>query len=261
MEEALQTSEANYRTLIEHTLHGIAILQGSPGDTQLVFANPAMTQITGYPAQEIIKFSFTELAAIINEEDRLRFGKAFWDHVQGLTGPPRCEVRVTHKDNTQIWVEVTGTPFEFMGEKSWLVTFVDITAQKRVEAALQASEKQLHTLAENVPGIVYRLHLQKEGQREFLNDRFHHITGFQEKELARGMHCLEALIDSKDHIHIQIEIQQALEEGSSFDVQYSITHKDGSLRQLRERGQVILDETGAPCFLDGVILDQSPSPQ
>jgi PAS domain S-box-containing protein len=259
MEKALQTSESNYRTLVEHTLHGIGILQGQQGNSRLVFANPALTRITGYSAEEITSFSFMELASIIVEEDRLKFGKAFWDHVHGRTGPPRCEVRVIHKDKSIIWTDVTGTPFKYEGQTSWLVTFVNITERKQAEAQLQAREQQLQVLADNIPGIVYRLHLQGEERRELLNDRLQEITGYTEEELPRGTCLLEPIIHSKDRAQVKAQIKQALENGTSFNVQYRITHKDGRTRVLQERGHAVKDDNSEPLHLDGVILAQPTS--
>jgi PAS domain S-box-containing protein len=38
-------------------------------------------------------------------------------------------------------------------------------------------------------------------------------------------------------------------------VEYRLTHRDGTVRWVNERGQAVLDEHGQPLYLDGVIID------
>ncbi len=258
--EARRQTEENNQAIVDHTLQGIAILQGEPGKTRLVFANPVMTKIMGYTQDDLLKLDFVGISALVFEEDRIRFAQAFWDYVQseGKGEPPRCVVRAIHKDGSLVWTDVTGTPFEYGGETSWMVTFVDISDQKEAEVALEARETQLKVLAENVPGIVYRLHINENGiRREFVNDKCTSITGFKEEELEGGLCCLGRMIHPEDRAQVLTEIKNTLENGAGFDLQYRIIHKDGSTRNVQEIGQAVKDTSGTPCFLDGVILDKT----
>jgi PAS domain-containing protein len=51
--EELFKSEQKYRQLVENSLQGIVILQ----DMKIVYANPALAQISGYTVDEILSFS------------------------------------------------------------------------------------------------------------------------------------------------------------------------------------------------------------
>jgi PAS domain S-box-containing protein len=50
-------------------------------------------------------------------------------------------------------------------------------------------------------------------------------------------------------------IQQALADRRPFTVEYRITHRDGSPRWVRERGQGIRDDDGMLLNVDGTIVE------
>ncbi len=65
-EEAFRDSESKYRTLAENSLQGIAIYQGQ----KIMYANPAMCQINGYTAEELISMSADQIIALTHPDDR-----------------------------------------------------------------------------------------------------------------------------------------------------------------------------------------------
>ena len=67
-ERARQESEEKYRTLVEQSLQGIVIAQGSP--LRLVFANPAAAEILGHTPEELMTLSFEEIYGFMGPADR-----------------------------------------------------------------------------------------------------------------------------------------------------------------------------------------------
>jgi PAS domain S-box-containing protein len=111
-------------------------------------------------------------------------------------------------------------------------------------------------LAENLPGIVYRVHLGNRGTMQFFNDQVETLTGYRVEELTQGRICsIEPLILPDDRDRVLESVERALATIGSFEVVYRLLRKDGEVRHLMERGSVVPGPDGKPLCIDGVILD------
>jgi diguanylate cyclase (GGDEF)-like protein/PAS domain S-box-containing protein len=134
--------------------------------------------------------------------------------------------------------------------------FRDITERKQMETELRESELAHRTLAQNLPGIVYREHLRESGRMQFYNDMPVQITGYAEDELMTGAVCsIEPLILNEDRPGVEAEVMRALEQKRAFVVKYRLKHKDGGIRWMEEHGMPVYDTDGAPHYIDGMIFD------
>jgi PAS domain-containing protein len=59
----------------------------------------------------------------------------------------------------------------------------------QANAALCESERAYRTLAENLPGIVYRVFVRENNRLQFFNKVAPKVTGYAEEELAPGQIC------------------------------------------------------------------------
>jgi len=117
---------------------------------------------------------------------------------------------------------------------------------------LKKREQSYRNLAENIPGVVYRLNLE-EGTREFFNTMLEPITGYREGEIEYGgLLVLGPIILSQDKEKALSSVKEALENGKPFVTEYSIRHKNGEIHHLRELGRP--DEEGRR-HIDGIIMD------
>jgi PAS domain S-box-containing protein len=138
-------------------------------------------------------------------------------------------------------------------------TFRDFTVQKQAEEELKERENAYRTLAENLPGIVYRVNVRKDGRMQFFNAMVTVMTGYTPEELVRGEVCsIDPLILPEDRERVVEEVNAAIRENRPFRTEYRLTHKDGSLRFFIERGQPVFDDTGLLC-IDGIIQDITES--
>ncbi len=131
------------------------------------------------------------------------------------------------------------------------------SARMRFEAGerLEKSEKQFRTLAQNIPGIVFRLSLAGSDM-EFYNDHLEAVTGYTARELASGqISSLIPLIfpDDKPRL-IQAKIE-SIRTGEPYEIEYRIIDKFGHIRVMSERGRPVTDETGLVVSIDGIIQE------
>lgn len=140
-----------------------------------------------------------------------------------------------------------------------VVNFASLAIErKHAEEILRESEFSYRTLAQNLPGLVYRVLLQPPYSMLFLNEMLEPMTGFKQDELIRGNICsIEPLILPEDRPNVIQKVMSAIEQDSSFEVEYRLRCKDGSIRYFNERGRSIRDPDGRPAYIDGVIFDVS----
>jgi PAS domain S-box-containing protein len=111
-------------------------------------------------------------------------------------------------------------------------------------------------MAENLPGIVFRLHLQENHRIQFLNKSAEFVTGYTEEELPGGEHCpIVSLIIEEDRSRVIEEIKQALSECRPFTLQYRLRHKNGSIRYMLEQGNPVKGKDGRIKYIYGLIND------
>jgi PAS domain S-box-containing protein len=117
-------------------------------------------------------------------------------------------------------------------------------------------------LAENLPGMVYRICLEKPYEMKFLNAMLHLMTGYDVEELTRGEVCsIEPLIVPEDRSRVVGIVKGALREKKPFEVGYRLRHKNGEIRHFLEKGRPVCGKDGDPEYIQGIILDQTAHKQ
>jgi diguanylate cyclase (GGDEF)-like protein/PAS domain S-box-containing protein len=137
-----------------------------------------------------------------------------------------------------------------------LWSFKDITERKEAEEALRDSEESYKTLAENLPGIVYRVFIKENARVMLFNKLGQEITGYREEELKEGEICaMESKIHQDDRPKVIAEVLHAILNHISYTVEYRFVRKDGAIRYFLEKGTPLYGKDGDPLYVDGVIFD------
>lgn len=121
---------------------------------------------------------------------------------------------------------------------------------------LNEGEKSFRSLAENLPGIVYRVLIEDDNRMKFFNGMVQTMTGYNPEDLKRGDVCsLTPLIIPEDRFYVIKIVKDAIENNIPFEVEYRINDKSGDLKWFFERGRPIRGDKGNPIYIDGVIFD------
>jgi PAS domain S-box-containing protein len=135
-EEALRESEKKYRQLVENINE---VIYSTDEKGMMTYVSPAITSLTGFSPSEIEGRHFSQLI-FKDDFERIvgRFGKA-------LLGQERpTEYRILTRTGEYRWVRTYSKPIREGDEvKGIRGVLLDITEQKRVEAALKEREKEL----------------------------------------------------------------------------------------------------------------------
>jgi len=139
-EEALRESEEHYRTAIEHSNDGIAIVKG---DNHL-YVNKKFVEIFGYDRPDEIVGK--QISMVIHPRDRERVTEFNRLRQQGNPAPSRYECKGLRKNGEAIYLEISATKSIYRGEPVSLAFLRDVTQRRQAEDALRESEAQKRAL-------------------------------------------------------------------------------------------------------------------
>jgi PAS domain S-box-containing protein len=143
-------SEAAYRTLVDNSLQGLAIIQ----DGRIVFCNATLAALSGYSREELYRLSPGDRATTIHPADRPRMLAAMSDRLGGKKVPAVQEFRFIKQDGQIRRVEASSAITQFNGRPAIQVSYMDITESVEVRDALRESGQKLRSLIEqSIQGI------------------------------------------------------------------------------------------------------------
>jgi PAS domain S-box-containing protein len=139
-EEALAESEERYRTVIEHSNDGIAIVH----EGRHLYVNRKFVEMFGYHGvDEIIGMPVIET---VHPEDRRRVGEINARRTKGLPVPARYEFKGITKGGGMMHLEASAAGITYRNLPVILVFLRDITERKNAEEIFLQSHRQLEQL-------------------------------------------------------------------------------------------------------------------
>jgi len=124
------------------------------------------------------------------------------------------------------------------------------------EKATIESKNQYKSLVNNIPGITYRCEIEPKWNMVFVSKNVTSIIGYSPEELVDNKEVVFRELISDDDLEVVIgEIEKGIKSRDSWELEYRIMHKDGSVRWVSEKGRAVYDVRGQVVCLDGFILD------
>ncbi|TFG29479.1 PAS domain S-box protein [Candidatus Thorarchaeota archaeon] len=151
-EQALREEESRYKTIVEQSLFGIAILPSGP--TDIKFVNTRLAQMLEYSVEELLSMDTDEIKYLVHEEDRDRVNDYLAASIRQEPRDEYIEARFLSKYSAPIWVELTAGRIDFRGSPAVIVTLIDITRRREVEDGLRISEAKGKTLLQSLSDLV-----------------------------------------------------------------------------------------------------------
>ncbi|WP_298231363.1 bifunctional diguanylate cyclase/phosphodiesterase [uncultured Azohydromonas sp.] len=114
----------------------------------------------------------------------------------------------------------------------------------------------LEALLANIHGMVYRCLADTAWTMEFVSQGAFELTGHLPSELL-GQHAIpfDQLIHPEDREHVRQVVQDAVDHGRRYELEYRIRRKDGVLRWVVERGSAVKYVDKGLAILEGIIQD------
>lgn len=242
---ALAESEALFRALAETTSAAIIVYQGN----RFKFANPACERLTGYTQAELLEMDFWE---VVHPEHREMVKQRGLARQRGEPVPARYEFKILTKTGEERWIDCSAGSIIFKGQPAGLATAFDITARKRVEAALRESEERYRRLYESMMDAFVSTDM--DGRIREFNSVYRDMLGYSEDELRQLTY--KDLTPPKWHaFEDRIVQEQILRRGYSDVYEKEYRRKDGTVFPVELRVFLIRDATGQPAGMWAIVRD------
>lgn len=249
--DRLHASETRFRRLFQDAATGIAV---TTPEGRFLEANAAYCRMMGYSPEELREKTFVELT---HPEDRARNLELIRELLDGKRESVVIEKRYLTKTGDTVWGRVSvAAQRDERGRPATLIAVTeDITRQRTTEEALRENRRMLMTLMDNLPGMVYRCHNDRDWTMTFVSEGAHRLTGYAPADFTRGKVSFGALIHPDDRERVWAQVQAALRNDQPFELIYRIHTAAGAVRWVRERGQAVRSPEGDVRALEGFISD------
>jgi len=250
MEEALRLTGENFRYSLEESPLGVRIVTK---DGETLFANRAILDIYGYDSIEELKTTpiIKRYTPQSYAEFKIRKGK----RKRGDNAPSEYEISIVRKNGEIRHIQVFRKEVLWDGERQFQVLYNDITDRKRAEAALRESEERFRIAINATKDGLWEWDIQTN--QEFFSPRWREIIGysFDDPRLPHTYDSWASRIHPDDYDRVMSALNNHLETGVKYDIDYRHRHESGEYRWQNSRGQAVLDESGKPTKMVGCISD------
>lgn len=252
MEEALRTNEARLRAASE--LVGLGIYSWDPATGALDWDH-RLRAMWGLPPDAAIDMDVYE--AGIHPDDLQDVRNAITACVDPAGGGRyNVEYRVIGRDDGMTRHIATAGRTTFASGKpiSFIGAAIDVTPQRRAEAAVRASEAQFRGFAEHSSNLIWIADRTTE-EIVYRSAAFERIWGAPIDQAPRG------IADWLEYVHAddRKQVERALARvglGEVMQYEYRISRKgDGAVRWLRDTSFPIRDEQGQVTQFGGIAED------
>ena len=158
-EEALRESEARFRSVLENSRDVIYRFNVQSGGFEYI--SPSVQEIMGYSAEELMAMDSQTARTMVHPEDQTELLTAVARLEQ--EGKAEAEYRQRAKSGECRWLsnrmslvrDADGKPLYRDGSQR------DVTERKQAEEAVVAAHRQVQSIIDNTPAIVYALDLEE----------------------------------------------------------------------------------------------------
>jgi PAS domain S-box-containing protein len=213
--------------------------------------NKSAGKVFGYSAEEMIGRPVSILIPphMVNE------GQGILERIGRGESIQNYETVRRKKDGTEIFISLTVSPIRDAAGTIIGASKIarDITASKRAE----------ETLLENQLMLSMAMQSSRMGawEQEFATDIVHwseeleEIFGLEPGASPGTRSAFYELIHEEDRQEMWAGVETAIEERSSYNIEFRFHHADGSVRWMEGRGQAVYSDKGEPVRLYGIGID------
>ncbi len=250
---ARMESEAHLRLLTEYTRDVILSVNRN---RVIEYISPSAQSILGYHPHDIVGQPITVWLDRIHTDDRpgLVDGLVQRFETGDVSLPPA--LRWQHPDGRYIWLEAYPN---ILRDRDGTVNAIvytcrDITERKEAEQALYESESRFVQATQASRVGVWEWNLVTNAM--FITPALKMMLGYRPEEVADHLDDWGRLVHPDDTEGMFRTANDHIEGRTpSFEFEHRMIHKDGSIRWILARGQVLRDESGKPYRMVGTDTD------
>jgi diguanylate cyclase (GGDEF)-like protein/PAS domain S-box-containing protein len=271
--------------------HGTVMLIIDSETGKIVFANEAAQNFYGHPEEKLESMTIQEINTLTPTEvaqERQRAAREERNHFLFNHRLANGEIRTVEVysypylagDRVMLFSIIHDiTPaVQLAARKATIQSYLGISAllfialllvfsvklssllkkSKKEQKLLLETERELNTLISNIHGMVYKCKYDEYWTMLYISEGCLELTGYRPEELLHNavIDFNSLIVDDYNHrTRLKQKWQIAAEEKSIFEGEYQIRTKDGTIKWVIERGQVVFKENGTISHLEGMISD------
>ncbi|HYH82188.1 MAG TPA: PAS domain S-box protein, partial [Longimicrobium sp.] len=243
VEAALRESDRQFRELADHVAAATFVYRGH----RFLYVNAAGSELTGYPAEELLRLNFWD---VVHPDDREVVRGRGMARQRGENVPGRYEFRIVRRSGEVRWVDFTAGAVSYAGEPAALGTCFDVTARKEAEEALQRQALTFENLYDAV------LISDAAGRITDWNPAAERIYGFTRGEVL-GRTAVDLWLHPDEAADLNRRIVEAVESEGRWQGEVRFVRKDGSRGVSETLVLPLRDAHGKPLGALGVNRDVS----
>ncbi|WP_168210805.1 hybrid sensor histidine kinase/response regulator [Persicimonas caeni] len=222
-------------------------------DQRVLVVDACDAELLGFEPT-VQRIGFDEIMRVIHPDDLERMSRQFAEE-RVQFGRYEFDLRVLLPNDEVRWLLARGTIFrDETGGVIAAGVHIDVTEQRRIEEALRENRRRLSTLMSNLPGMAYRCLNDHDWTMLFVSEGCERLCGYDAEQLVSGEVVWGDLVCVSDQDWLWESVQEALDAGEPFEVEYRIRHADGTHHWMWEQGRGVYDD-GKLVAIEGFITD------
>ncbi len=242
-----------------------AVIESSPEammitDAQgiIIFSNTACQNLFGYDAVGMVGLSVEDLMPPDFRRKHTQMRQQFVHDGRSRPIAHARHMRAIKADGSEFVAEIAlnSLPADLNGNRHVVASVRDMTEKLAVEQQIRDSEQRFRGLVTNIPSAVHRSSFEQGLLMEYVSDNILDITGYSAEQFTGNRELsYQSLILKDDFPQYQQHLDNAFIQQTTFEVDYRILHRDGSVRWVHEKGNATYAEDGAALWIDASIDD------
>lgn len=234
----------DWSALLDYSLDIIQVVDGAG---VVKYINPAIERVLGHdPASMVGTNAFDYMHPDERDEVFERFATLI-DRPGEATD--RVEHRLKHADGGWVWVESVGSNQTNTPLDGYVINTRDVSEQFEYR-------RQLETLTDNLPGLVYRCGNEPGWPMHIVRGAVEDLVGYSPEAIESGaVDWGDDIIHPADRERVWDDVQEALPQDRPFRLTYRVLTRDDSIKWVWEQGRAVVPHGSDERVLEGFIMD------
>ena len=245
--EELRASEESRRALLEHVPALVYIQHDLERNTAINMGG--FPELLGMTAEEW-NDPQRDWKETVHPDD-IDLVLSTWEECFAQRRPFSMEYRLVGRDGRVIWIRDTTAP---LSGQNWHGITFDVTDLVETADRLRETQARYQSLVEQIPVVTYLDAL--DGASIYVSPQVEEMLGVDPRRwMENGYEAWLSAIHPDDLTTTDARFRQMLAEGGEFDAEYRVVLPGGEVRWVHDRARPILDGSGKPRMVQGVIVD------
>jgi PAS domain S-box-containing protein len=247
-------SRSRTRELVEQ-LPVVVFVDTDELDGSTLYVSPNVEKVLGHPQSILLEDSDLWIRSM-HPDDREGFLRT-WEAAWKRGTPFRAEYRLLRPDGDEVWVRESSVLMlsESGHRLAWQGVMEDITAEKRSEEGVRASEARYRALIERIPAVVYEMDPDDERRTLYVSPHVEQVLGYSRAEWLDQPDIWIELLHADDREVVLAEHDRHSETGEPWDLEYRLIASDGRVVWVHDRAILIRGRDRGAAAWHGVMID------